>query len=115
MTPLDEKIIARAESLAITGEPTAGHYRRAAREVMGPFADAGSVGTAAYLAPWFRLDRDINLPRPRPMTLAQIAAGSGKSARKARKHLRSGKYTGAEMLDLVTGRWAVPEKKVADH
>ena len=39
-----------------------------------------------------------------PRTLENIAAGQGKAARKARKHLRAGKNPQAQ-VSCITGRW----------
>lgn len=45
-----------------------------------------------------------------PITLSNIARyGQGQSRRKARRLLRSGKYTGNEELSVYSGRWELPK------
>lgn len=43
-----------------------------------------------------------------PRTLENLAKTEGKSARKARALLKSGRYSGKEELSEVSGRWEVP-------
>lgn len=45
-----------------------------------------------------------------PRTLENLAKlGTPKKARKARRLLASGKYTGKEELNIVSGRWEIPQ------
>ena len=58
----------------------------------------------AEIAMWVDLNREVNLPAGPPRTLANIAEGQGKAARRARAHIAAGKDPNAQ-LDLRTGRW----------
>ena len=62
--------------------------------------DAGK----AEIEMWVELNREINLPSGKPATLENIAAGQGRAARKARKHIKDG-YDPQCQLDNVTGQW----------